>query len=163
MKTPEFTITNQQNAKYTTFNLQKAFGWKVDTMKEWMIRGFVVPAIRANGIGTKNLFSRFDIYLAKLFVDLLKQGLSREGASGVTKSIYAQLTMICTNGHTLDDELAKMAYVVVVKNGERSQISWLSLEDLDKLSQIVKESSIDSVLIVNFWKIVGGVDCLLTR
>ncbi len=181
----EFTKMNQQKAKYTTFNLQKAFGWKVDTIKEWMIRGFIVPAIRAKGIGTKNLFSRFDVYIAKLFVRLLKQGFSREEASGITKTIYAQLMLICTNGYTLDEELPEIAYIIAIKGEDNydedlgkepswlMNTSWFSSEEFDNvpLKQIVnnyrpekcgeEKLDVDSILIVNFKKIIDEVDYCL--
>ena len=42
-----------------------------ERFKEWVFRGYIKPSLqKAEGTGTKNIYSRFDLYAIKLF-DLL--------------------------------------------------------------------------------------------
>ena len=61
-------------------------GVKPGCLKEWL--KFIEPSIwRASGPGTRNLFSRMDIYKLCAFKELLGRGFKREAA----KNILGQL------------------------------------------------------------------------
>ena len=68
---------------YSTFDINKKLHIKVDRLKDWMTRGFIIPSIqKASGQGTKNIFSLDDLYLIKLFQYLVsKKGFSRDDAA----------------------------------------------------------------------------------
>ena len=65
---------------FTTSDIAK-LGIKRERLKDWMERGFIVPSIqKADGQGTKNYFSIFDLYSITLFRTLLGYGFSRHSA-----------------------------------------------------------------------------------
>ena len=66
---------------YTAKDIAK-LGIKRERMKNWLERGFVRPSIKtANGAGTRNIFSRCDLYAIMLFRSLVCHGFSRENSA----------------------------------------------------------------------------------
>jgi len=67
---------------FTTFEIEKKLGIPRNRLQQWIDRGFVTPSIeQASGHGTKNRFSRNDLYRMELFKRLAWYGLSRKEAS----------------------------------------------------------------------------------
>jgi DNA-binding transcriptional MerR regulator len=67
---------------FTTFQIAKKLNIKYGRLREWLDRGYVTPSIqKADGQGSKNLFSRFDVYMIKLFIYLKERGISRENVA----------------------------------------------------------------------------------
>ena len=58
--------------KFSTLDIVKALSIPRERLRDWMNNGFVVPTTRSEGQGTKAIFTRDDIYLVALFVDLRK-------------------------------------------------------------------------------------------
>jgi DNA-binding transcriptional MerR regulator len=68
---------------FTTFEIEKKLGIPRNRLQQWLDRGVVTPSIKqARGLGTKNRFSRHDLYRLELFQRLMRCGLSRHEASG---------------------------------------------------------------------------------
>ena len=67
--------------QFSTLDVVKFLGVPRERLRDWMNNGFVVPTISSKGQGTKAVFTRDDIYLVALFVDLLKKGFKRNRAS----------------------------------------------------------------------------------
>jgi len=74
---------------FTTFDIKEKLGLKIDRLKDWMQRGYIEPSIqKAEGMGTKNIFSLFDLYLIKLFHHLVSvRGISRKNAGTIIRDI----------------------------------------------------------------------------
>ena len=70
---------------FSTLDIVKALSIPRERLRDWMNNGFVVPTIKSEGQGTKAIFTRNDIYLVALFVDLLKKGFKRYRASDLIK------------------------------------------------------------------------------
>jgi DNA-binding transcriptional MerR regulator len=81
---------------FSTFEIREKLGIKVDRLKDWMNRGFISPSIqKASGQGTKNLFSRWDLYAIKLFQYLIDRGFSRKiAAECISHTISKELQMV---------------------------------------------------------------------
>ena len=70
---------------FTTTDIKKIFGLKIDRQKDWLTRGYMAPSDqKAAGHGTKNLFSRVDLYRVGLFL-VLSKVTSRGRASELTR------------------------------------------------------------------------------
>ena len=63
---------------FTTFEIEKKLGIPRNRLQQWIDRGFVTPSEQARGHGTKNRFSRHDLYRIELFRRLAWYGLSRK-------------------------------------------------------------------------------------
>ena len=74
---------------YTTFEICKKMGIRKERFREWIDRGYIKPSIqKASGRGTKNLFSKNDLYTIALFNYLIDRGFSREEVSRRISKIY---------------------------------------------------------------------------
>ncbi len=70
--------------QYSTFDIARILEIPRDRIHDWMRRGFISPSIvTAHGHGSKNLFSRWDVYGIALFHNIVKGGTSREWAKKV--------------------------------------------------------------------------------
>ena len=77
--------------KFSTLDIVKALSIPRERLRDWMNNGFVIPTISSQGQGTKAVFTRNDVYLAALFVDLLKKGFKRYNASDLIRKTSAIL------------------------------------------------------------------------
>jgi len=60
----------------------KITGVKLNRLQPWMERGFIEPSIqKATGHGTRNIFSRDDLYKIQLFKEMVEKGISRKLAA----------------------------------------------------------------------------------
>jgi hypothetical protein len=110
---------------FTTFDLTRILGLKIDRQKDWLTRGYVEPSIqKATGQGTKNLFSIGDIYLIALFQHLIELGFAREVAAARIKSIK--------NVHVIANEVHRIR-VTKLNAAGLAQIKrdWARLDDID--------------------------------
>jgi len=90
--------------KFSTLDIVKALGIPRERLRDWMNNGFVIPTISSQGQGTKAVFTRNDVYLAALFVDLLKKGFKRYNASDLVRRTSAILKK---------NEPKNLAYVII--------------------------------------------------
>jgi len=90
--------------KFSTLDIVKALSIPRERLRDWMNNGFVIPTISSQGQGTKAVFTRNDVYLAALFVDLLKKGFKRYNASDLIRKTSAILKK---------NEPKNLAYVII--------------------------------------------------
>jgi hypothetical protein len=124
--------------KFTTFDIREKLGLKIDRLKDWMQRGYIEPSIqRADGIGTKNIFSLFDLYLIKLFHHLVSErGFSRENAGTVIRDI---------NKEKIKIQSRPLIFIGIPGMGKKA----FGFNDLSRVEHITDMKDID-ILIVNF-------------
>lgn len=86
------------NENFSTFDIKSLLDIKIDRLKDWMNRGFISPSVqRAKGQGTKNLFSRSDLYVIMLFKKFLDIGLPREQAAEELRSFLSYIKIVHGN------------------------------------------------------------------
>jgi len=90
--------------EFSTLDIVKALSIPRERLRDWMNNGFVIPTISSQGQGTKAVFTRNDVYLAALFVDLLKKGFKRYNASDLIRKTSAILKK---------NEPKNLAYVII--------------------------------------------------
>ncbi len=67
--------------EFTTFDIARILNLNRNSLQTWLDGHFIKPSIQqASRQGTKNIFSREDLYQIQLFMDLLNAGFSREFA-----------------------------------------------------------------------------------
>ena len=62
---------------FSTFEVARIVGITKDQLFDWMHRGFITPDVQASGKGTRNKFTRWEVYGVGLFKVLIDSGLSR--------------------------------------------------------------------------------------
>jgi hypothetical protein len=78
--------------KFTIKDVIKALDIPRERFKEWIFRGYIEPSIqKAEGPGSKNLYSRFDLYAIRLFDYLLKKDFFRREASFIVNNLFRRL------------------------------------------------------------------------
>ena len=123
---------------FTTFDIKEKMGLKIDRLKDWMQRGFIEPSIqKADGIGTKNIFDLFDLYLIKLFHHLVSvRGFSRDNAGKIIWDIQQQKSKIKDR---------PPIFIGIPEGGKEAR----GFNKLDQVKDIFNMDNID-ILIVNF-------------
>jgi len=107
---------------YSTFDIMRVFSLKIDRIKDWISRGYIVPSIqRANGRGTKSLFGRNDLYLIGLFIALARI-TSRGNAKRIVEVFRGNKEL-----WKLDDwsSNADMVGIGVYPRGVKGSVDWL--------------------------------------
>jgi hypothetical protein len=159
----------------TTFEIEDKLGIKRNRQKEWLPR-YIKPSIeQADGQGTKNRLSRFDLCKMMVFKSLIERGFSRDEAGerlGILKPYVLE-----AGGKELDD-VAFLAFITrregkftdpsLVKPGVHTPFNIhypdiIVAEDYDELIQDLLaydplKSESDDVVIINFKKIRDQVD-----
>lgn len=153
---------------FTTFDASRILGIKYQRLREWIGRGQVKPSIvKAEGIGTKTLFSRRDLYLIALFRLLVEKGFSRDDASSAVKDLNSYLSAAKTwddpaeNSHLLffedRDRQGKNMPRTYILNDQR--FKEMSLYELLSHKGYFKDAlEYDKFVMVNFRKIRGEID-----
>jgi len=165
--------------EFTTFDIIKKFGLKRERLKDWMERGYIEPSVqKARGVGTKNLFNTWDLYMIKLFQHLTSRGFPREFVSirinilkslrddGILGSKIEYFNFIVLTNmprskprssefynklHSRPDE-----YTGIIYNTEGGDLA--ILRSLEYISDILDHPYWEDVIIVNFKNIRGFVD-----
>ncbi len=177
--------------KFSTLDIVKALSIPRERLRDWMNNGFVVPTTKSEGQGTKAIFTRDDIYLVALFVDLLKKGFKRDRASDLIRKAsevlkkngseslaYIIIYFLNTRNNTI---LAEPIYDPVTrwdkidlrwggripsKLIERSKKSALGLSDLlaeeDAMQNLSTEQKWENIHLVNFINLKKKVDLYLS-
>jgi DNA-binding transcriptional MerR regulator len=74
--------------KFTTFDIVKKLGVHRSSLKQWMERDLIRPSIqKADGQGTKNLFSLEDLYRIGVFRAFCSTGFGQKEASEMANNI----------------------------------------------------------------------------
>jgi hypothetical protein len=74
--------------EYSTFDIAKILEVKRSSLQQWMDHGFISPSIiKAEGRGTKSIFSIEDLYKIEIFRALYSSGLSQKYASQISQKI----------------------------------------------------------------------------
>ena len=60
-----------ENNEYSTFDVIKILSIKRERLREWMVREYITPTKKAEGLGTKAIFSVLDIYKVAVFQEFV--------------------------------------------------------------------------------------------
>lgn len=162
------------NEYYTTFDVVKIIGIKMERLQDWMKRGYIRPTYQEPvGRGMKNYFSRIQLYVIKTFHYLVDNGITRKEAADWTKDIEEVIeadehfaeTRTDLSEEIRDSARKKPTYIVIYKGGSPEDNDIYPNEDLmylmkdDNLKEALSDISMtDAVHIINFKKIIDTVE-----
>ena len=148
--------------QFTTWDVIKFLEINRERLREWLQRGYIAPSIqKAQGVGTKNIFSRWDMYMIALFDRLVSNGFSRELAERTVKFMLGEkaLQVYKEKGADLAD-LGASRFIIF-----RRSYSYPDKEPtvtpvvlLGKPTNLRLDSGFDDMFIVNFERIRKFVD-----
>lgn len=163
----------------TTFQIQERLGIKRNRQKEW-IGKYITPTVVADGQGTKNRLSRFDLCKMLLFKTLLDHGFTRDEAGErldilkphILKAYGKEIDNVNfvafiqnSDGKFIDPSLVKPG----IKTPFNKKFSdFILAENYTELFEDIIEFDLleyenDSCTIINFDKIRGSVDKALAE
>jgi len=162
-----------ETESYSSFDVARILNIKRGRLREWLSEGFIEPSIEiAEGQGTRNRFSKEDIYGIKLFNMLIQTSVSRETASRYVKQLTKGLKKIQMSL----TQMNLFAYLIYLdEDGEFDFGKWwamgegyvliadgltgvVSLEIDGKIDDQNKDIHFDYVTIIDFRKIMNAVD-----
>lgn len=66
---------------FSTFDITKMTGLNRERLRAWMDKGFIVPSISANGVGTKALFTKNEVVKIGMLRNMIDLGFKRDAAA----------------------------------------------------------------------------------
>jgi hypothetical protein len=161
---------DRKDESFTTWDIQKKLEIKRDRLKEWLALGYIKPSIQqSEGVGTKNLFSRSDLYLIGLLDALIHFQVPRvtaavaitgvKGLEKVNPEILKDLYYINLIGiQDTDDEMSfEVSFIIKPKSATKPPTPSMNEEEVEKWRE-----KFDYILTVNFMKLRIKIDRLLT-
>lgn len=145
--------------EFQMMDVEKICVLKRTRLQTWMERGWIIPSIqKATGHGTRNIFSRDDLYKIMAFKYMLEGGLTREVAAELIKAVEGGV-----DGDWLCD------IIIFTRTGEKVNSQSLLVSDAvrkDKKFQWALAPNLfpsmfeewDDLYILNFKKIREAVD-----
>jgi hypothetical protein len=115
---------------FTTWDIQKKLGIKQARLKEWL--KFLPPSFKASGPGTKNLFSRSDLYALWVFRELIDRGITREKAGELVTRMKLE-GIAYSGGGWMEGFLLKSSFDVGESRGGVSFTLTVNFEEVKKL------------------------------
>ena len=123
-------------------------------LQQWMDLGYIKPSVEsATGHGSRNQWSREDLYKIAIFKKIAESGLSRKVAADLIKSI------------SIGDHIVKPGFCLwYVRNRGESRIALTLASSRDHTLQDMLEEvgfdhpSFDDCYIVNIDRIVSAID-----
>lgn len=163
----------------TTFQIQKRLGINRNRQKEWFGK-YIKPTVEADGQGTRNVLSRFDLCKMLLFKELVEHGFTRDKAG---KRINILKPHILEAEGKIIDDLKFVAFIrnvdgkfidpTLVKPGISTPFNLnypdaIVANNYDELFSDIKKYDLlkygnDSCIIINFAKIRARIDQALAR
>lgn len=153
--------------EFLAADIEKITGVKRNRLQQWLEREYITPSIQvASGHGTRNIWSRNDLYTIALFKKITESGLSRKVVSDFLSA-----------GTIGGDNVNLIYCLLYMREGEKvkaTAIPWLEDPSItvDTLGEITNVGTInllqtqknldmgafDDVYIVNFFKVKAEVD-----
>lgn len=149
----------KRGEEFTTWDVIKRLGIHRERLREWLRLGFVnASAQKADGIGTKHLFTRWDLYIVALFQHLVLSGLSRKAARGVLKRVNKDMEW--WTRREKKDSIPFPQLIVIQNIKDPRPRAQVSIGDSNTI-ELPKDADIDDLLVINFGKIKERVDSRL--
>ena len=136
---------------YSTFDILRAMGLRIERIQDWINRGYVTPSIEtAHGQGTKNVFSKDDLYRIQLFKSLVTHGFLRKDAARYFKAVSLDSQML--EGHDF--------LVLTHKDGSFS-VNAIRLNQQSAIN-LDEEPNCDEMLVLNLSKVREEVEAAIS-
>ncbi len=165
-------------------DIERITGVKRNRLQQWLERGFIAPSIQmASGHGTRNIWSRNDLYTIALFKKITESGLSRKVVSdflsagiigGDTEAVNSTYCLVyMREGEKVEAEpilyftttgvfsdgtpfvYGGTPTVVLDHSGNTTNLGIINLPQIQKRLGM---EAFDDMYVVNFFKVKAEVD-----
>jgi hypothetical protein len=144
--------------EFLAADIERITGVKRNRLQQWIEYGFITPSIQeASGSGSRNVWSRADLYSIAIFKKVTESGLSRD--------IVSDLLTIGVFGDLSDEQIGRISYLVYMRGGERTAACGVEFErgeepllDLVSIQKSQGLKFFDDCYILNFPQLKREVD-----
>jgi DNA-binding transcriptional MerR regulator len=148
---------------FTSFDLCKRLNISRPTLQDWIARGFIEPAVKAEGKGTKNLFTRDNLYQIELFRILVGRGFNRAevGRWVADISFMDHLKIQDFLSRTaLGESLGQSVFMVVAVKGSESITDVAGVSDFSGMETFFQEelSGFDEIHFIRLNYVIEKID-----
>lgn len=156
--------------EFSTAEVAKILQLKFSRVQQWLARGhFHATSQKAKGSGSRNAFSRDDLYRAAIFAKLMSRGYSSEEASKYIRAsvVTPEAQEKLKSGDYLSTErpryLALITHTIEEEHEETAlMVSSLYLKDSEAVRTMLTIheyfGEMDNLLLLNLQKIMDEVD-----
>jgi len=138
---------------FTRFEAADILGIARHRLRDWQERHYIIPTVQeSDGRGTKNLFSREDLYWIRMFEYMVGQGI----ACGRSAE-YVVVGLHTIFGHGIV-ELKERGFIAFVKDGETFSAYIINNDERCSLND-----SIDHAFVLNVGKLIAWVDAAVSK
>ena len=148
--------------EFLAADITQITGIKRTRLQQWLERGFVVPSIQvASGPGTRNIYSRVDLYNIATFKKITESGLPR-------KVVAEFISLGAVGSKMFDLELSEITLIFYVRYGDRTEAHAINGHVINlehAFAEITPEGTkfypiedYDDIYVINFKKIKRMVD-----
>ena len=160
----EKIFSDPERGTFTSFQVVKMLKIRQERLQEWLHKDFIKPKFPAAGRGTKNYFSKKNLYEIALFNYLLNRGLSRKESSKILKANVMDPVFHFMEksfkAHKADVSVPSIIPLLIIfKSGNKySSKHIFDLEIKFNIKSEITDKNIDEVQIINLDKIVTTVN-----
>jgi hypothetical protein len=126
---------------------------KRNRLQSWIESGFISPSISGGGgSGSKNLWSKDDIYRIEIFKRLVESGFSRKLASNY------KFQSVDKRG--IHEDLLNLYYILYMRKGKKIKTMQIYERSIDfgKIAGELGMAGFEDVYIINFQGLMGETD-----
>ncbi len=134
---------------FTSTETLEVLDLEAERLRQWIKLKFVEPTINATGSGTKNYFSKIDIYKVAVFKKLVDIGLNRWMAKQITKEFSDEEWYQIQSG-----SYAKYLFVAVQTEDRKR---WKDSMELYLSKSLPEELDWEIAIVLNFDLIAGKI------
>jgi hypothetical protein len=140
---------------FTTFEIVKILHIERNLLAQWLMKGYITPSIqRAKGVGSKNIFSRNDLYNIRLFQQLVNTGIRRREAE-----MYIDI-----NFRNIGEAETDLKYIIYTRKMKRVGIDEGIITDMEMVAyppRIIFKDDDSYVVVINLLGIKKEVDRMI--
>ena len=149
---------------FTSFQVIKLLNIRQERLQEWLYKKFIKPEVPATGRGTKNYFSKKNLYEISLFNYLLGKGLSRKEASKILKTDimdpitqYDKKIMKSLQKNISFKSISPM--LIIYKSGKKYLSKVIFDNELNfRVEEDIVQKKIDEIQIINIDNLIKEVN-----
>jgi len=159
-----------QKDEFTTFEVVKIVGIKLERLQDWMKRGFIKPTHQVRiSRGLKSYFDRLQLYIIETFHYLVQNGINRQEAAQWTLNIHKHVssdiaaTSEAVSGpeETQPSFASQMPTFIMVLKGDSpfgSGLSIVIIKDDRHMIELNRATKTDAIHIINFSSIINKIE-----
>lgn len=149
---------------FSSFQAVKILKIKKERLQEWLHKGFITPEVRASGRGTRNRFSKTNLYEIALFDYLLQRGLSRKESTNILRTDIMDIKRQHVEKilKMVNDDIQSRSIIpalIIYKTGDNYSSKVVFEKEIRfDLRQDISKPDVDEVQIINIEKIIQKVN-----